>query len=82
MPSRADRSGRGHREWDACRVGAESRQRTHDRQTSVFQQFARGARYPSKVRMIAVEAEIRQWSRRRAVGIAAVRRTHVWIATS
>jgi len=36
------------------------------------------ARYPSKVRMLAVDAEIRQWSRRRALEFAVVAQR--WLA--
>jgi len=40
--------------------------------------FESRARYPSKVRMIAVDAEIRQWSRRRAVAMLIVARIPSW----
>jgi len=35
------------------------------------------ARYPSRVRMTAVDAEIKQWSRRRALEFAVAQR---WLA--
>lgn len=37
------------------------------------------ARYPSRVRIIAVDAEVRKWSRRRGIGFVPVKEE--WVTT-